>query len=111
MRFTGSHGVRINRSAGVVVLETNRIFGGDSWTFYTGRYERRSDGSYDVSVQTGVYNTEGGQDIMGGPPKARRFIGQVRVADDQKSIAGKLTVEGSPEMLVTVELTRVAELP
>ena len=111
VRFAGAHGVRVATSAGVIILETGRIFGGDSWTFYTGKYERNPDGTYKVSIQTGVYNNEGGLDIFGGPLQARRLSGEIRVAEDQRSMTGAVTVDGNPQMIVTASLTRVAELP
>lgn len=111
VRFAGAHGVRVARSAGVIILETNRIFGGDSWTFYTGKYERNPDGTYKVSIQTGVYNNEGGLDIFGGPLQARKLSGVIRVADDQRSMAGTVAVDGNPQMIINATLARVAELP
>jgi hypothetical protein len=111
VRFAGAHGVRVATSTGVIILETGRIFGGDSWTFYTGRYERNANGTYKVSIQTGVYNNEGGLDIFGGPLQARKLSGEIRVADDQRTMAGTVTVDGVPQMVITATLTRVAELP
>ena len=99
------------RSAGIIILESGRIFGGDSWTYYTGNYERNPSGSYKVSIQTGVYNRDGGQDVFGGPLQARKFAGEVTVSADQRSMSAILTVEGAPQMKVTATLSWVAPLP
>jgi hypothetical protein len=44
VQFTGYNAgggqVRAAKSGGVIVVESSRIFGGDSWQWYTGRYDR-----------------------------------------------------------------------
>jgi hypothetical protein len=64
VQFTGAHGVRLARSGGVIVLEAGRIFGGDSWQWYTGKYDRNPNGTYTVSIQTGVHFREGGSQSL-----------------------------------------------
>jgi hypothetical protein len=109
--FAGAHGVRLAKSGGVMVLETGRMFGGDTWMWYTGKYERKADGTYAVSIQTGVHHTDGGISIFGGQLQAQKLIGEVQVSADLRSMTGRLTVEGSPQKILTATLTRVAELP
>jgi hypothetical protein len=112
VQFTGANGVRFAKSGGVIVLETGRIFGGDTWMWYTGAYKRLTeDGKYSISLQTGIHFTEGGGSIFGGPLKAQRYTGEAQVSADQKSMTAKLTVEGDPQMALNSTLTRVAELP
>jgi hypothetical protein len=97
-------------SGGIVVLETERIFGGDTWTYFTGRYEVKGD-SIKIDVQTGVHFTAGGQSIFGGPLTPYRFAGQGRINSDQSQIYVELTVAGSPNKTLAAVLRRVAELP
>lgn len=112
VKFAGVYGgMAVARSAGIVILESGRIFGGDSWTYYTGNYERNPNGTYKVSIQTGVYNREGGQDIFGAALQPRKFEGEVQLSADQRSMSANLTVEGAPQMKVTATLTWVAPLP
>jgi hypothetical protein len=111
VQFTGVNGVRMASSGGVIVIETNRIFGGDSWQWYTGNYTREPSGRLTCRIQTGVYNTQGGQSIFGGPLRPQVLLGDIQVGADQKTMAATLTVEGNPQMKLTATLTRVAELP
>jgi hypothetical protein len=113
VQFTGVNGVRRATSGGVIVIETGRIFGGDSSMWYTGKYDRveSAKGRFTVRIQTGVHFTEGFQSIFGGALGAQVLLGDIQVAPDQNSMAAMLTVEGNPQMKLTATLTRVAELP
>jgi hypothetical protein len=116
LQFTGFNvgggQIRAAKSGGVIVIETNRIFGGDSWQFYTGSYERDSKtGKLTVRIQTGVHSTDGGSSIFGGPPQVQVLTGVIQVSSDQQTATATLTVEGSPHMSIYANLTRVAELP
>jgi hypothetical protein len=111
VQFTGANGARLAKSGGVIVLETGRIFGGDTWQWYTGNYERNSNGTYKVSIQTGVHNREGGQSIFGGPLQAQKLVGEVQLSVDQQTMSANLTVEGAPQMRLTATLKWVAPLP
>jgi hypothetical protein len=108
--FTGVNGVHVDQSAGVIILETNRLFGGDSWQFYTGTYNREETGRYGVRIETGVHNP-GGQSIFGGPARAMVLVGEFRVASDQQTATAHLTVEHEPHMKLTATLKHVAPLP
>jgi hypothetical protein len=108
---TGGGIVRAAKSGGVIVLETGRIFGGDSWQWYTGKYDRNSNGTYTVTIQTGVHFREGGQSIFGGPLQAQKLVGEVQVSADQRTATALLTVEGMPNMTLSATLTWVAPLP
>lgn len=111
VQFTGVHGIRQPKSGGVIVLESGRIFGGDSWCWYTGKYERHATGLYTFQIDVGVHFTEGGQSIFGGPLVPLTLDGDVRVSDDQRTMTAKLTVDGSPANIVHASLTWVAPLP
>jgi hypothetical protein len=112
IEFTGVHGVRAATSGGVIVVESSRVFGGDSWQWYTGKYERDQNSNVlKCQITTGVHHTAGGQSIFGGPLQAMRMAGTLQVASDQQTMQARLTVEGHPEMVLQATLTRVAELP
>jgi hypothetical protein len=110
VEFTGAAGLRIAKSGGVLVLETGRLFGGDTWMWYTGSYKRQDGGTYEIFLQSGVHNRAGGQSIFGEPLQPRRYVGVANVLDD-KHLSARMTVEGSPQLVLTATLTRVAELP
>src|SRR5260221_6026096 len=65
--FTGVNNNSIAKSGGVVVFETGRVFGGDTWQLYTGSYSRTDDGRLKVEIATDVHHTEGGESIFCGP--------------------------------------------
>ena len=111
VQFTGANGVRMAKSGGVIVTETDRIFGGDTWMWYTGSYHREGEGRFAVRIQTGVHNQTGGESIFGGPLRAMVLLGEFQVAKDMQTATANLTVEGQPAMKLTATLTRRAELP
>jgi hypothetical protein len=111
VEFTGASGFRIAKSGGVIVIETGKIFGGDSWQWYTGTYEQGGKGKLSVRLQTGVHYTQGGQSIFGGPLRPLVLVGDVQVAPDHQSATANLAVEGVAGMHLSATLTRVAELP
>jgi hypothetical protein len=116
LQFTGFNigagQIRAAKSGGVIVIESSRIFGGDSWQWYTGSYARDvKTGRLTVRIQTGVHSTDGGESIFGGPPQAQVLVGEIQVSHDQQTATAQLAVEGSPQMTIYANLTRVAELP
>jgi hypothetical protein len=112
VKFTGVQGVRLAKSGGIIVIESNRIFGGDTWQWYTGTYDRDTKtGRLTCRIKTGVHFTDGGQSIFGGPLQAQILVGEIQVSDDLRTMTANLTVEGSPQMKLSATLTRVAELP
>jgi hypothetical protein len=111
VEYTGVNGVRVAKSGGVIVIETGRIFGGDSWMWYTGNYSSEGKGRLTVRLNTGVHSTAGGQSIFGGPLQPITLIGDVQIAEDQRSATANLTVEGNPQMKLAATFKRVAELP
>ena len=111
VQFTGVNGLRLAKSGGVLVVETGRVFGGDTWQWYVGTYQRIGDRQYSIQLETGTHNTVGGESIFGGPLRAQKYTGSIQVAEDQQSMSASLVVVGQPTMALTVSLTRVAELP
>jgi hypothetical protein len=93
---------------GVIVLETGRMFGGDSIYAYSGRFEL--DGNH-VRAELDVirHNFTEGMGSIYGTDEARfhaRFEGQ-REGEDR--IAGRLIRDGYPEGLLLME--RLEPLP
>jgi hypothetical protein len=111
VQFTGANAARIAKSGGVIVTETDRIFGGDTWMWYTGTYHREDAGRFAVRIQTGVHNQTGGESIFGGPLRPMVLVGEFQLAKDMQTATANLTVEGQAGMRLTATLTRRAELP
>ena len=109
--FTGVNNNSIAKSGGVVVFETGRVFGGDTWQLYTGSYSRTDDGRLKVEIATDVHHTEGGESIFGGPLRPMQLSGFATVVADQKAMFATLEVVGQPNMWLAATLKRVAELP
>lgn len=94
------------QGAGVVVLETGRIFGGDSNYFYLGSYE----------VADGVIRAEVTARHYAGPPSSVLGNSEVvtvaaagRIGHDFFAVDGHLV--GDPSRRISIRLTRRAELP
>lgn len=92
--------------AGVAVLETGRVLGGDSSYFYVGTY--RMDGS-DVRASLRVTHYAGPPNSIFG--NAREFTLEVvgRPAHDSFLASGH--VAENPALNIAIRLTRRAELP
>ena len=111
VQFTGVNGQRIAKSGGVLVVETVRVFGGDTWQWYVGTYKRIGERQFSIELETGTHFTEGGISIFGGPLRPQKYTGSIQAAEDLKSMAANLVVVGQQQMVLTVALKRVAELP
>ena len=108
----GTIQTRVAKSGGVIVIETNRVFGGDTWQWYTGTYDKNPNtGRLTFRIKTGVHFTDGGESIFGGPLQPLNLVGDVQVSPDQQSMTATLTVEGNPSMTMNATLTRIDELP
>jgi hypothetical protein len=106
--FAGRQLVR--KSGGVVVLETGRIFGGDTWTHVTGTYELAGN-NVNIDIRTGVHFTEGGESIFGGPLRPLHFSGAGTVNANHTEITVTLVEDGHKDLPLRAILTRAAELP
>lgn len=92
--------------AGVVVLETNRIFGGDSSYFYIGSYEVK-DGTINAEITFKHYN--GPLNSVFGPHKEGVVKLSGTIARAGFDLFGSLI--NNPMAKITTRLTRRAELP
>ena len=116
MSFEGLWAIRFGHkgeaglpNGGVVVFETNRVFGGDSWIAYTGRYELQ-EGKRVVANVTAeqhspgiVYDAWGG---MGG--KFDMLVVAEMQADGEWS--GVMGREGDTDKL-NIRMRKLSELP
>ncbi len=103
VEFTSNMGVL---GAGVVVFETERVFGGDAQYFYVGNYKSINGqivGSIKVTHFSGeVYSVFGNRKI---------FNLELTGIPEQESFEMRGSMNESPSDLITVRLTRRAELP
>ena len=95
-------------NAGVAVLETQRIFGGDSKYYYLGNYEVEKD-RITATVTITHFNGEPWS-AFGGP-----LTGSLKVCLEGRregnEVRGHMWPEDHPEMRLTAMLRRLADLP
>lgn len=94
-------------SAGVVVFETGRLFGGDSGYYYLGTYELnggRVTGTAVSQHYNGPPNSAFGPGIISQEVK---FEGTI----EGEEISGEMWVKGRPQPRLPMKLHRQAELP
>ena len=112
IQFSGTNLARAVSSGGVLVVHGGKVFGGDTWEWYTGTYDRdQKTGQITFRIKTGIHSTIGGESIFGGPLKPLKLVGNAEVSADMRKLYAKLTVEGDPRMRMDAILSRVAELP
>jgi len=110
--FLTPNSQRLN--AGVVVFETNRIFGGDSWFYYTGTY-KGENGKLVARVKSTHYFGPLGSPAIGARPQG--IIEFVEISrgtdsDGRKTMRVEGTVVDPPTGLKVVgELTWREKLP
>ena len=101
----GGHGP-LNHGAGVVVFETDRIFGGDGRYFYTGNYTT-SNGIVTAMLTSTHY--AGPMESIIGSDKITTFQLAGKIEQQRITVSGH--VVGKPNVMVNATLTRRAELP
>ena len=112
IQFSGANFSRAITSGGVIVVDDGRIFGGDTWQWYTGTYDRdQKTGQLTFRIKTGVHYADGGQSVFGGSLEPLKLVGNVEISADLRTMYAKLTVEGDPRMRIDAILARAAELP
>lgn len=100
-------------NAGVVVFETNRLFGGDSWYYYVGTY-KGEDGKLTAQFKSTHYAGPIGSPSMGERPEGMFHFKEVSRGHDTNGhrtidVVGVL-VE-NPNQTVAARLTWRANLP
>lgn len=93
--------------SGVVVFETERIFGGDAKFYYLGSFNVGSDGSVDADVEVNHYSGDT-LSIFGNRKNFKlKVSGMVKVPEME--LVG--TVLGEPSLIMRMVLTKIADLP
>lgn len=92
--------------SGVVVLETNRVLGGDSQYFYVGDY-KIANGILSAEVQITHYSGEA--NTVFGEASAVKISVSGTANTNEFILSGH--VVGSPEKLISIHCTCRAELP
>src|SRR6266436_4982225 len=82
-----------NINAGIVILETNRVFGGDSWYYYTGTYQGE-DGKLAAQLKSTHYAGPVGSPSMSNRREGTYLFREIGRGQDQNG-SGTIDVEGS----------------
>jgi hypothetical protein len=81
--FLTPESTRLN--AGVIVLETNKLFGGDSWYYYTGKYQTKN-GKLTARIKSTHYFGDLGSPAIGIRPQGIvEFVEVSRGKDPEKN--------------------------
>lgn len=91
---------------GVVILDTNRVFGGDGGYYYIGSYAVK-DGQITMDIEVVKYNKM--VESVFGPLQKFRLELKGMVKESQMTLSG--SVIGSPQHIITISAVRRAELP
>lgn len=101
-------------NAGVVIFETDRIFGGDSWYYYTGTFEAKN-GKLTARLKSTHYAGPIGSPSLGGRPEG---VYEFEVVGSGKDNEGRRTLRAHGRVIdpalnvpVFAELTWRASLP
>ena len=95
---------------GVVVFETQRLFGGDSGWFYTGTYEvqgRKVTGRASIQHYGVARPTVTGH--VPGQKLKIEFVAELK--PDGKEMTASATVVGAPDQTLVFSMKRLADLP
>jgi hypothetical protein len=102
-----------NINAGVVIFETNRLFGGDSWYYYKGTYAGENE-KLTAQLKSTHYAGPLGSPSMGNRPEGTYLFKEIRHGQDQngnRTIDIEGTVVEVPGAKVFARLTWRANLP
>lgn len=107
IRFTSIRGA----GAGVVVLETGRVLGGDGQFVYVGSYRAQPDGTVVAEIDATEHTHIPGAGSVLGPHKQYRLTLTGKPDQDWKTMkmSGYAAVPQGPA--ISIELKRCAELP
>lgn len=92
--------------AGVIVLETDRVFGGDAQYFYVGRYKIESG---IIEAEVDVQHYAGRPFSIFGPSQRHRVILKGKLVVPVMELQGCLA--NDPAQTFTVRCTKRADLP
>ena len=110
MRSTEVRSDDVARSPGIIILETERLFGGDSVYYWIGSY-KVENGIVRGNVRTRTHTLlEGAENVFGS-------VGTVdyQVAFEVKwqgdCLVGSMCPEENPSVVQAIELVRLSDLP
>ena len=95
-------------NAGVVVIETTRLFGGDSQFFYLGSIEVNGT---DVTAQIKVTHFNGPGMTAFGTNTTEPFDVEIQGSRDGNTINGEMWPSDQPTRRLKIRLQRLADLP
>lgn len=96
-------------SAGVVVLDSQRLYGGDSAFFWTGRFEMGHAGSMRATAKVSHYN--GSKESVFGFPFDEADIEMVAVRVDDRVMRATVQIKGHEPASIQALLVLATELP
>src|SRR3982074_3743776 len=75
IRFASVAGEKVQReSGGVVTLRAGQVLGGDTWAYYSGKYELAGQ-RLALRVDVAIHFFAGGESILGGPLVPYTLVG------------------------------------
>lgn len=100
------------RDGGIVILESGRVFGGDSVMAYLGSYEAQN-GKLTAKVRSFSWNHDvDGETVFGIPtPADYRVVFEGQTQSGHTSIDGSIWLEDHPDHKLGAMMVKVAELP
>jgi len=102
-RFQSNQG---GQGAGIIVLETERVFGGDSWYYYVGSY-RVDQGRLYTQLKVTHY-ADNAESIFG---PLREFTVALEGLLNMREINLKGQANQDPNLQIQLTMSRIAELP
>jgi hypothetical protein len=107
LRFVSLSGkLPVPELGGVVIFETGRILGGDSWSYYTGEYQVEGN-LLAFRLNTRVHSAEGGHSVFGGPVRQLSFAGKAFVDEEQAAFGATMVVDHVPDLRLLARLTKI----
>lgn len=100
------------RDGGVVVLETNRIFGGDSMMAYVGEYELAGDLVH-AKVQTWQWNLTytDAENVFGMRAPIPTYTVLAELRRDGEQLVGTIAPEADPAAKLAIRMLFIQALP
>ena len=100
------------KDGGVVILETERIFGGDSIMAYIGKYTVNGN-ELKAIVRSFSWNDEyGGENVFGMEVPIDTEVGfQGTISPDHNTINGSIFLLSEPDIMFDTIMVKVADLP
>jgi len=108
VRFGHAGAPNMERNGGVVVVESGRLFGGDSWYAYTGQYQLNGHAMTGQLRAVRHFHQAGTETAWGTQENQFDFQFNVTINDDHSQARGAMTKSG---VALGLHLIRIAELP